>query len=158
MKTLVRFVLNGRETEVSTWADARLVDVLREDFGLTGAKEGCGEGECGACTVLLEGRPVLSCIMAVGAVEGRSVTTVEGLRQRPGYQLLARCFEDAGAVQCGFCTPAMLMTAYALLDESPAPDEADIRRALAGNLCRCTGYAAIVQAVRLAAEQWGEVT
>lgn len=156
MSATIRFTLNGDAVHTTARADARLVDVLRGEFGLVAVKEGCGGGECGACMVLLDDRPVLSCIMAVGAVEGAAVTTVESLRERPGYRLLAQCLEDAGAVQCGFCTPAMIMVAYALLRDVPAPDESAIRRALAGNLCRCTGYAAIVEAVRAATAKRGD--
>jgi carbon-monoxide dehydrogenase small subunit len=132
-----------------------LIDVLRERFGLTGTKEGCGEGECGACMILLGGRPTLSCLVAIGAIETKRVTTIEGLRESPGFAILAQAFSDAGAVQCGYCTPGMIMIAYALLRDQRNPDESSIRRAMAGNLCRCTGYAMIVEAIRLAAARRG---
>lgn len=147
------FELNGQTVRTKADPVARLADVLRDEFGLTGTKVGCGEGECGACTVLLDGRPVLSCIMAVGAVRGRSVTTLEGLTKTPGFTILVRAFNDAGAVQCGFCTPGMILIAFALLRDRPDPDEEYIRQAMAGNLCRCTGYGMIVDAVLLAARE-----
>ena len=147
----VIFTLNGAEKIYAGRADARLLDVLRDECGLTGAKEGCGEGECGSCTVLLDGRPALSCLLLIGQVRGRSVTTVEGLSQRRGFAVLSRCFAEAGAVQCGFCTPGMVVAAYALLRDNRSPAEEQIRAAMAGNLCRCTGYKAIVAAIEMAA-------
>lgn len=147
----VIFTLNGAEKIYAGRADARLLDVLRDECGLTGAKEGCGEGECGSCTVLLDGRPALSCLLLMGQVRGRSVTTVEGLSQRRGFAVLSRCFAEAGAVQCGFCTPGMIVAAYALLRDNRSPAEEQIRAAMAGNLCRCTGYKAIVAAIEMAA-------
>ena len=147
----ILFTLNGAEKIYAGRADARLLDVLRDECGLTGAKEGCGEGECGSCTVLLDGRPALSCLLLMGQVQGRSVTTVEGLSQRRGFAVLSRCFAEAGAVQCGFCTPGMIVAAYALLRDNRSPAEEQIRAAMAGNLCRCTGYKAIVAAIEMAA-------
>ena len=151
MMSEVIFTLNGAEKIYAGRADARLLDVLRDECGLTGAKEGCGEGECGSCTVLLDGRPALSCLLLMGQVRGRSVTTVEGLSQRRGFAVLSRCFAEAGAVQCGFCTPGMIVAAYALLRDNRSPAEEQIRAAMAGNLCRCTGYKAIVAAIEMAA-------
>ena len=151
MMSEVIFTLNGAEKIYAGRADARLLDVLRDECGLTGAKEGCGEGECGSCTVLLDGRPALSCLLLIGQVRGRSVTTVEGLSQRRGFAVLSRCFAEAGAVQCGFCTPGMIVAAYALLRDNRSPAEEQIRAAMAGNLCRCTGYKAIVAAIEMAA-------
>lgn len=130
-----------------------LLQVLREDLGLTGTKEGCGEGDCGACTVLLDGLAVNSCLVLAAEVDGREVTTVEGLARGGKLHPLQQAFVDEGAVQCGFCTPGMLMSAKALLDANPRPTETEIRTALAGNLCRCTGYVRIVSAVQKAAEQ-----
>ena len=147
----ILFTLNGADKIYAGRADARLLDVLRDECGLTGAKEGCGEGECGSCTVLLDGRPALSCLLLMGQVRGRSVTTVEGLSQRRGFAVLSRCFAEAGAVQCGFCTPGMIVAAYALLRDNRSPAEEQIRAAMAGNLCRCTGYKAIVAAIEMAA-------
>ncbi|XEQ94642.1 Nicotinate dehydrogenase small FeS subunit [Sporomusa carbonis] len=131
----------------------RLIDVLREDCGLTGVKEGCGEGECGACSVLVNGKLVNSCITAAGAVAGAEITTIEGLRTTPGYQVLSAAFAAAGAVQCGYCTPGMIMAATALLRNNPSPAETEIREAISGNLCRCTGYSMIVEAITLAAKE-----
>lgn len=151
MMSEIVFTLNGAEKIYAGRADAHLLDVLRDECGLTGAKEGCGEGECGSCTVLLDGRPALSCLLLMGQVRGRSVTTVEGLSQRRGFAVLSRCFAEAGAVQCGFCTPGMIVAAYALLRDNRSPAEEQIRAAMAGNLCRCTGYKAIVAAIEMAA-------
>ncbi len=156
MTRTISFNLNGTPVTADAAHETRLVDLLRNNFGLTGIKEGCGEGECGACMILLNGFPALSCIMAAGAVEGQQVTTIEGLRSSPGFAILAQAFNDAGAVQCGYCTPGMIVIAYALLRDDPAPDEQTIRSAMAGNLCRCTGYAMIVEAVTLAAKRRGE--
>jgi carbon-monoxide dehydrogenase small subunit len=130
-----------------------LLEVLREDLQLTGTKNGCGEGDCGACTVLLNGKAVKSClVLAVQAASGK-VTTIEGLSRPDNPHPIQRAFVQAGAVQCGFCTPGMIMAAKALLDENPSPTEEEIREALSGNLCRCTGYAKIVDAVRIAAAE-----
>jgi carbon-monoxide dehydrogenase small subunit len=154
-KHLISFQLNTMPVSVEVTPDTRLIDVLREHFRLTGTKEGCGEGECGACMILLDGSPTLSCLMAIGAIDGKRVTTIEGLREAPGFAILAQAFSDAGAVQCGYCTPGMIMIAYALLRDQRTPDESSIRRAMAGNLCRCTGYAMIVEAIRLASARRG---
>jgi xanthine dehydrogenase iron-sulfur cluster and FAD-binding subunit A len=133
-------VLNGKEVHIIADPLKRLLDVLREDFVLTGPKEGCGEGECGACSVLMDGRLVNSCLAAVGTVEGKRITTIEGLRGTKRFAVLEKAFTDAGAVQCGFCTPGMIMAAHALLSANPAPNEDEIKEAISGNLCRCTGY------------------
>ena len=135
----MRFVLNGRRTDVDAPPLKRLLDVLREDCGLAGTKEGCGEGECGACTVLLDGAPVNSCLVPFAHVRGRKVTTIEGLRRR-----LPEAFAREGGTQCGICTPGVVMAAAAL---GPRPTAARVRKALVGNLCRCTGYAGIVRAL-----------
>jgi carbon-monoxide dehydrogenase small subunit len=127
-----------------------LLHVLRERLRLTGTKEGCGKGECGACTVLLDGKPVNSCLVLAFEVDGREVVTIEGLG-RGELHPLQRAFVEHGAVQCGFCTPGLILAAKALLDEDPDPDEAAIRRGIAGNLCRCTGYVKVVDAIRAAA-------
>ena len=148
------FDLNGECTTIAVDPSRPLLDVLREDLGLTGTKQGCDhEGECGACTVLLDGDPVRSCLTPVGKVAGRRVLTIEGLAAGGELHPLQQAFVEVGAVQCGFCTPGMLMTAKALLDRQPDPSQEEIVEALAGNLCRCTGYTRIVQAVRLAAER-----
>jgi carbon-monoxide dehydrogenase small subunit len=128
----------------------RLLDVLREDLGLTGTKEGCGEGECGACSVLIDGELANSCLVPVCQVDGASVVTVEGLATDAGLDSLQQAFLEAGAAQCGMCTPGMLMAARAYLDHGGGPDDAAIRTAIAGNLCRCTGYTKIIEAIELA--------
>jgi carbon-monoxide dehydrogenase small subunit len=142
--------VNGMQYEVEARPTARLLDVLRDQLGLIGTKEGCGEGECGACTVLVDGRAVNSCVMLAVQARGKDVLTVEGLAQDGELDVLQQKFVEYGAVQCGYCTPGMLMSAKALLMANPVPSEQDIRIALAGNLCRCTGYSAIVAAVKAA--------
>ncbi|MBI4878762.1 MAG: (2Fe-2S)-binding protein [Planctomycetes bacterium] len=152
MAHVVSFELNGRQVSVQAEPWARLIDVLRGPLGHTGTKEGCGEGECGACTVLVDGAAINSCLFPVLEVEGRSVTTIEGLRDAEGrLAALQEAFVEEGGVQCGFCSPGMILTAAALLLRTPHPTEAEIREELAGNLCRCTGYAQIVEAVQAAA-------
>ena len=147
----IEFTLNGEKTVVDVAADRRAVDVLREDLGLTGTKEGCGSGECGTCTILVDGENRLSCLMLAVQLEGKSITTIEGLagenRQHPLQEAFIRC----GAVQCGYCSPGMILAARALLTENPEPTREQIREALSGNLCRCTGYQKIVDAVEAAA-------
>jgi carbon-monoxide dehydrogenase small subunit len=142
--------VNGMQYEVEARPTVRLLDVLRDQLGLTGTKEGCGEGECGACTVIVDGKAVNSCVMLAVQARGKDVLTVEGLAEGGELDLLQQKFVEYGAVQCGYCTPGMLMSAKALLMANPVPSEQDIRIALAGNLCRCTGYAAIVAAVKAA--------
>ncbi len=144
---MIRFVLNGKEMEVEVPSHWTLLRLLREKLGLTGTKEGCGIGECGACTVLLDGLPVNSCLILVPKVEGRRVETVEGLGSRESLHPLQRSFIEHGAVQCGFCTPGMLMSAKALLDKNPKPTREEIKEAISGNLCRCTGYQQIIEAI-----------
>jgi aerobic-type carbon monoxide dehydrogenase small subunit (CoxS/CutS family) len=136
------FVLNGTQVDIDVAGSRRLLDVLREDLRLTGTKEGCGEGECGACSVLIDGQVVNSCLVAAGQVEGCAVLTIEGLASP-----LQQAFIERGAAQCGICTPGMLLAAHALLAETPRPSADDVRTALAGNLCRCTGYTKIIDAV-----------
>ncbi len=140
----MRFRLNGQQRELEVHPMKRLLDALREDLGLIGTKEGCGEGECGSCTVLVDGEPVCSCLLPVAQVEGAEVITIEGLG---GEHPLQRAFVEEGGAQCGICTPGMIMAALAL---GPNPTEAEIREGLAGNLCRCTGYTAIIRAVQKA--------
>jgi len=143
----VRFTLNGAAVSLDVVGTRRLLDVLREDLRLTGTKEGCGEGECGACSVLIDGEVVDSCLVAVGQVEGREITTVEGLADGGRLTALQQAFIEHGAAQCGICTPGMLLAARALLDRTTRPSADDVREALAGNLCRCTGYTKIIEAV-----------
>jgi carbon-monoxide dehydrogenase small subunit len=150
---VIELTVNGRAERVLTDPLRTLLDMLREDLGLTGTKDGCREGECGTCTVLLDGRPVNACLVLAGQAAGREVLTIEGLTGESQLHPLQRAFVEAGAVQCGFCTPGSILSAAALLAENPRPTELEIRRALVGNLCRCTGYAKIVTAVRLAAEE-----
>jgi aerobic carbon-monoxide dehydrogenase small subunit len=150
--TAYRFTVNGDDVEVDVPGMRRLLDVVREDLVLTGTKEGCGEGECGACTVLLDGVPVDSCLVPVCQVDGSTVMTVEGLASAPeALDPLQTAFLETGAAQCGICTPGMLMAAKAYLDADGGTDEGAIRESIAGNLCRCTGYTKIVEAIALAA-------
>ena len=150
---MVEFTLNGRKIRSQMSPDTRLLDVLRGEFGLTGPKEGCGEGECGACSVLVDGKLFNSCITPLANVREKTVVTLEGFRDSEEYKLLEKCFADAGAVQCGFCIPGMIMASEALLLRIPHPTEDDIREGLSGNLCRCTGYNMIINAVQMAAEK-----
>ena len=147
----IKFTLNGNEASMDTNPLRRLLDVLRDDFGLTGVKEGCGEGECGACAVLVNGELVFSCITPVGSVEGGEVLTIEGYRKTGRYKALQASLEEAGGVQCGFCTPGFVLAAEALLRKNPHPSDEEIREGISGNLCRCTGYTGIVEGIRAAA-------
>jgi carbon-monoxide dehydrogenase small subunit len=150
-KVHLGFVVNGEPVEVAFAPHKTLLEVLREDLQLTGTKHGCELGECGTCAVLVDGRPVLSCLYLGLECEGRSVETVEGMANAAGLHPLQKAFADLGAAQCGYCTPGFLLTARALLDSNPRPTLPEIREALAGNLCRCTGYVKIFEAVELAA-------
>jgi aerobic carbon-monoxide dehydrogenase small subunit len=152
----VSCTVNG-ETRVAddVWPGESLLYVLRERLGLPGSKNACEQGECGSCTVLLDGVPVCSCLVAAGQAEGRAVVTVEGLADGEELHPVQQAFVDAGAVQCGFCTPGLVVAVHDLLERNPTPDEGDVREALAGNLCRCTGYEKILDAVRLAAARSG---
>jgi carbon-monoxide dehydrogenase small subunit len=151
---LVTLNVNGQDYKVESRADERLLDLLREGLGLMGTKEGCGIGECGACTVLMEGKPVNACMVAAGSAEGTRIVTIEGLEGPDGaLHPIQQSYIDAGAVQCGFCTPGMIMSTYALLSEYPKPTDEQIKDALSGNLCRCTGYLQIIAAVRMASEK-----
>jgi len=150
-KRLLRLKVNGEIKEVATETSKTLLEVLREDLGLTGTKHGCELGECGTCAVLLDGEPVLSCLLLGVESEDVEITTVEGLMEEGRPYPLQRAFADLGAAQCGYCIPGILLTAKALLDKNPHPSRDEIREALSGNLCRCTGYTKILQAVELAA-------
>jgi len=147
------FRLNGRPAACDVDPNVRLLDLLRETFHLTGTKEGCGEGECGACTVLVDGHAVNSCLLLAPQIDGCDVRTIEGLADGDRLHPLQEAFVAAGAVQCGFCTPGFLISAYALLQDRPDPTDDEIRAAFEGNLCRCTGYEQIVDAVRSAARR-----
>jgi carbon-monoxide dehydrogenase small subunit len=149
----VKFYLNGRERTVETAPNRTLLEVLRADLGLTGTKYGCGIGQCGTCTVLVDGVAKCACLTLVGQVNGRKVETVEGLAEGGRLHPLQESFVEKHALQCGYCTPGMLMAAKGLLDKNPSPSEEEIRIAISGNLCRCTGYVQIVAAVRHAAEK-----
>jgi len=148
----IKFRLNGREVELDVPLGRRLLDLLREDLGLTGTKEGCGEGECGACAVIVDGKLRLSCLTAAIQVDGKEVLTVEGLAKDGKLHPIQEALVETAGLQCGFCTPGFVMAAYALLLEKPRPTREEVRAWLSGNLCRCTGYERIVDAVLLAAE------
>ena len=152
-KRAVDLTVNGVAHHLEAWPMARLLDVLREDLGLTGAKEGCGEGECGACSVLLNGTLVNSCLIPVFQANGARITTIEGLAKGERLHAIQQAFIDHGGAQCGVCTPGMIMTAYSLLRVNPDPTDAEIRNALAGNLCRCTGYTRIFESVLRACQE-----
>jgi carbon-monoxide dehydrogenase small subunit len=152
MRKEISFILNGLGVTVTVNGHHRLIDVLRGPLGQTGTKEGCGEGECGVCTVIIDGLAVNSCLYPALEVEGKSVTTIEGLRgPKNELSVIQQAFVNQGAIQCGFCTPGMILSAKALLDSNSDPSEEDIRDALLGNFCRCTGYVQIVEAVKKAA-------
>ncbi|WP_352418369.1 (2Fe-2S)-binding protein [Proteiniborus sp.] len=144
--------VNGKVHSVEIDEDMRLVDVLRDKLGLLGAKEGCGEGECGACTVIMDGETVASCLVMAFQAEGKEILTIEGLGDENNLHPIQKAFLDEGAVQCGFCIPGMVLSAKALLDKNPSPNRNEIREAISGNLCRCTGYNKIVNAVEKAAK------
>jgi carbon-monoxide dehydrogenase small subunit len=148
MSITIYFKLNGEPVQIETETNRRLIDILREDLKLTGTKEGCGIGECGACTVLLNGKAVNSCLILIGQIGSAEIVTIEGLGKNGSLHLLQENFIKYGAIQCGFCTPGMLLSAYALLLENPEPSEDQIKEAIAGNLCRCTGYKQIIEAIQ----------
>ena len=153
-KQTLSFTVNGEPVTVEIEPHLTLLQLLRDNLELTGTKEGCGMGECGACTVLLDGKTVNSCIFPAMEVEGKKVTTIEGLIDVQGnLHPIQKAFIEHGAIQCGFCTPGMVLSAKALLDENPKPSEEEIRNGIAGNLCRCTGYLQIVQAIKAVSEQ-----
>lgn len=144
----VEFILNGKKTIIKTASNKRLLDLLREDLNLTGTKEGCSIGECGACTVIMNGKAVNSCLILAPEIDGSEIITIEGLAQNSPLHPLQENFIKHGAVQCGFCTPGMILSSYALLKATPNPTEEEIKEAIAGNLCRCTGYKQIIEAVK----------
>jgi aerobic carbon-monoxide dehydrogenase small subunit len=150
---LIDFELNGEEVQVEASGTERLLDILRERFGLTGVKEGCGEGECGACVVLMDEKLVNSCIVPLANVTGHAIITIEGLKKSgKHFESISQAFIEAGAVQCGFCTPGFVMATEALLNENPSPDREKIKEYFSGNLCRCTGYNMIIEAVERASK------
>jgi len=152
MKRMTTFLVNGRHYEVAIEPHMLLIEVLRNELDLTGTKQSCGIGNCGACTVLIDGKPVLSCLTLALTVVGKHITTIEGLAQGTALHPIQKAFIEHGAIQCGFCTPGMILSAKALLDGNPNPDQEEVKQALSGNLCRCTGYVKIIDAVLAAAE------
>lgn len=146
-KQIFRLNLNGRTYEVFTEPNRPLLDVVREDLGFTGSKEGCGTGDCGACTMLIDGNPVTTCLMLVGEAEGKEITTIEGLAKNGELHPVQKAFIEYGAIQCGYCTPGMILSAVALLNRNPHPTFDEIRYGISGNLCRCTGYTKIFEAI-----------
>lgn len=154
MKRVIKFILNGNTVSAEVESHKMLLEVLRDTFELTGTKEGCGQGECGACTVLIDGVSINSCLYPVFEVEGKSVTTIEGLVGEGGkLHPIQEAFVARGGIQCGFCSPGMILSAKALLDENRAPSDEDIKRGISGNLCRCTGYVQIMDSIRDAASR-----
>ena len=149
----VSFELNGKNVAVETRPNRTLLDLLRDELGVTSVKKGCQQGECGACTLLLDGIPVTSCMVLAPQVEGRKVTTLEGLEEDPLMKKLQAAYVENGAVQCGYCTPGMLISSYALLRENTTPTEDEVKIAIEGNICRCTGYTKIIAAIGNAAER-----
>jgi carbon-monoxide dehydrogenase small subunit len=148
----LKLTVNGKPYQLSVLPWRTLLEVIREDLGLTGTKEGCGLGECGACTVLMDGRAVNSCLVLASEAEGKQITTIEGLANGDKLHPIQQAFIDHGGLQCGFCTPGMIMAAKALLDQNPTPTEEEVKRGIAGNLCRCTGYAKIIESIKAAAK------
>ena len=157
MKQSVQLRVNGEAYDVQVEPRHTLLKVLREELGLTGTKKGCDVGDCGACTVLMDGKPVNSCLVLAVEVNGQEITTIEGLERDGKLHPLHEAFLQCGAVQCGFCTPGMILSAKALLDDNPNPSEEETRKAISGNLCRCTGYAKIVEAIKVASIRIDEV-
>ncbi len=155
-KITIRFNLNGRDVCRETDPNKRLIDFLRDDLGMMSVKEGCSEGECGACTIIFNGETVTSCLMLAGQVEGGKVVTLEGVTNEDGTpNYIQQAFIDVGAVQCGFCTPGMILSAKALLDKNQTPTREEIKTAISGNLCRCTGYTKIIDAIEIARDAKG---
>ena len=154
MKLLIQLDINNQVYEVPVNPRDLLVDVIRKKVGFTGTKKGCGQGDCGACTVLIDGVPVLSCITLAIACQGKKISTIEGMADKQGnLHPIQQAFVDHGAVQCGFCTPGMILSAKALLDRNPLPSELEIKRSISGNICRCTGYKKIVEAISAAGKE-----
>lgn len=152
-KQVIELNVNGEEHEVAIYPHRTLLEVLREEIGLTGTKQGCGLGACGACTVLVDGEAVLACLTLALSVNGKEIRTVEGLAKGQELSPLQKAFLEHGAIQCGFCTPGMLMSSTALLSKNPYPEEYEIRKAVSGNLCRCTGYVKIIEAILAVAQK-----
>ncbi len=153
MKRIIKLVVNGDEYELLAETQRTLLEVLRDDLGLTGTKRACDLGTCGACTVLIEGKPHLSCLTLAIDAQGKKITTIEGLAENGEPHPLQKAFVEKGAIQCGFCTPGMILTAKAFLDEHPRASEQEVKKAIAGNICRCTGYVKIVEAISSVADK-----
>jgi len=153
----VRFKLNGKDMVYTGDPLRRLLDVLRDDYGMIGSKEGCGEGECGACSVIKDGKLVTSCIIPIGACNGCEILTIEGIRETEKGKCIVESYAEGGAVQCGFCIPGMVIATYVLLNENPNPTEEEIRVGISGNICRCTGYDLIVESIKLAAKKGADL-
>ena len=149
----IEFILNTQAQSINVHPARRLLDLLREDFGLTSVKEGCGEGECGACVVLMNGKAVNSCLVPAGNIIGKTIVTLESFKKTERYKMIGSCFLEAGSVQCGFCTPGIVMATESLLNGNPHPSDQEIKEGLSGNLCRCTGYNMIFKGIHLAAER-----
>ena len=152
-KLKIELTINGKKKEVETTTSTRLLDLIRDDLHLTGTKEGCGKGECGACTVIMNGELAVSCLVLALQADGADITTIEGIGNDKCLDPIQEAFIETGAVQCGFCTPGMILAAKKLLEENPHPDEEEIKRGISGNLCRCTGYQKIIDAIKLAANR-----
>jgi len=152
-KLIIKLTVNGREREVETTPSTRLLDLIRDNLHLTGTKEGCGKGECGACTVIMNGKLVASCLVLAPQADGAVITTIEGVGDDKCLDPVQEAFIETGAVQCGFCTPGMILAAKKLLEENSHPTEEEIKRGISGNLCRCTGYQKIIDAIKLAADR-----
>ena len=152
-KLIIKLTVNGREREVETTPSTRLLDLIRDNLHLTGTKEGCGKGECGACTVIMNGKLVASCLVLAPQADGAVITTIEGVGDDKCLDPVQEAFIETGAVQCGFCTPGMILAAKKLLEENSHPTEEEIKRGISGNLCRCTGYQKIIDAIELAADR-----
>ena len=152
-KLLIELTINGKKRKVETTPSTRLLDLIRDDLHLTGTKEGCGKGECGACTVIMNGELVTSCLILAPQADGAVITTIEGVGDGENLDPVQEAFIETGAVQCGFCTPGMILAAKKLLEENPHPTEEEIKRGISGNLCRCTGYQKIFDAIKLAANR-----
>ena len=152
-KLIIELTINGKKRKVETTTSTRLLDLIRDDLHLTGTKEGCGKGECGACTVIMNGELVASCLVLAPQADGAVITTIEGIGSGGYLDPIQEAFIETGAVQCGFCTPGMILAAKKLLEENPHPTEEEIKRGISGNLCRCTGYQKIIDAIKLAANR-----
>ena len=158
MRQLIQLIVNGDPYEVMVKTSETLLYVLREKLGLTGAKHGCDTGKCGSCTVLIDGKPIRSCLTLAISVRDRDITTIEGLAKNGDLHPIQKAFIEYGAVQCGFCTPGMIMFTKSFLEENPEPKDEEIRQALSANICRCTGYAKIIEAIKAAAKEMAKIT